>query len=73
MFIKNSSEPDYLLGVAGVDGVDVLLQSRAGLGFNFLHLLQSSASYKQPTCFTVMWKNLQDTKPTGLMIPSHGF
>lgn len=64
MLINNGFKPDDLLGVAGIDGVDVFLQSRTRLGFNFLHLLQSIASYKQPPSFTVMWENLQDMKPT---------
>lgn len=51
--------PDDLLGEAAVDGVDVLLQRRARLGLDLLHLLQAPAGHEEAPGSTVMRQYLR--------------
>lgn len=50
--------PDYLLWETAVDGVDVLLQTRARLGFDLLHLGQTSTGHEGTPSLTVMGQHL---------------
>lgn len=58
IWANERNTPDYLLGEAAVDGVDVLLQGGAGLCLDLLQFLQPAAGHKQTASLTVMRQHL---------------
>lgn len=59
------SVPDNLLRETAVDGIDVLLQRRAGLSVELLHLLQAPTGDKQTASLAVMRQHLFKEERTG--------
>lgn len=58
--------PDDLIRETGVDCVDLLLQNRAGLCLDLLHLLQPPAGHKEAASPAVVWQHLRQVGPAGL-------
>lgn len=58
VYTNDRNTPDYLFRKTAVDGINVLLQSGAGLSLDLLHFLQPSTGHKQTASLAVMRQHL---------------